>query len=230
MQNARDLKEYKGELSSALDNDFLREAMDKFAVAYRTSRSNAFAGMDVDGLIQEIAQSKDYAVAHMEELLAQFTKNAEALGVTVHVAKTAQEANEIIGRIAQKANVKHIVKSKSMTAEETHLNHHLEALGLEVTETDLGEWIIQLRHEGPTHMVMPAIHLSRYQVADLFSDVTGAKQEVDIQKLVKVARRELRRKYVEADTGISGGTFAVAETGRVKLKPDKKLSEEKSIN
>jgi iron-sulfur cluster protein len=217
MQNARDLKEYKGELSGALGNDFLREAMDKFAVAYRTSRSNAFAGMDVDGLIQEIAQGKDYAVAHMEELLAQFTKNAEALGVTVHVAKTAQEANEIIGRIAQKANVKRIVKSKSMTAEETHLNHHLEALGLEVTETDLGEWIIQLRHEGPTHMVMPAIHLSRYQVADLFSDVTGAKQEVDIQKLVKVARRELRRKYVEADMGISGGNFAIAETGTIAL-------------
>ncbi|MGE4264651.1 MAG: L-lactate dehydrogenase (quinone) large subunit LdhH [Desulfovibrio sp.] len=217
MQNARDLKEYKGELSGALTNDFLREAMDKFAVAYRTSRSNAFAGMDVDGLIQEIAQGKDYSVAHMEELLAEFTKNAEALGVTVHVAKTAQEANEIIGRIAQKANVKRIVKSKSMTAEETHLNHHLEALGLEVTETDLGEWIIQLRHEGPTHMVMPAIHLSRYQVADLFSDVTGAKQEVDIQKLVKVARRELRRKYVEADMGISGGNFAVAETGTIAL-------------
>ncbi len=217
MQNARDLKEYKGELSGALGNDFLREAMDKFAVAYRTSRSNAFAGMDVDGLIKEIAEAKDYAVAHMEELLAQFTKNAEALGVTVHVAKTAQEANEIIGRIAQKANVKRIVKSKSMTAEETHLNHHLEALGLEVTETDLGEWIIQLRHEGPTHMVMPAIHLSRYQVADLFSDVTGAKQEVDIQKLVKVARRELRRKYVEADMGISGGNFAIAETGTIAL-------------
>ena len=217
MQNAHNMKEYKGELSGALHNDFLREAMDKFAVAYRTARSNAFAGMDVDGLIQEIAKGKDEAMAHMDELLAQFTKNAEALGVTVHVAKTAQEANEIIGRIAQKAGVKRIVKSKSMTAEETHLNDHLEALGLEVTETDLGEWIIQLRHEGPTHMVMPAIHLSRYQVADLFSDVTGAKQEVDIQKLVKVARRELRRKYVEADMGISGGNFAIAETGTIAL-------------
>jgi len=217
MQNAHNLKEYKGELSGALHNDFLREAMDKFAVAYRTSRSNAFSGMDVDGLIKDIAKSKDEAMAHMDELLAQFTKNAEALGVTVHVAKDAQEANEIIGRIAQKAGVKRIVKSKSMTAEETHLNHHLEALGLEVTETDLGEWIIQLRHEGPTHMVMPAIHLSRYQVADLFSDVTGSKQEVDIQKLVKVARRELRRKYVEADMGISGGNFAIAETGTIAL-------------
>lgn len=217
MQNARDLKQYKGELTGALNNDFLRTAMDNFAMAYRVSRAKAFAGMDLEGLIGKIAQGKDYAMAHMDELLEQFTKNANALGVTVHVAKTAQEANEIIGRIAEKANVKRIVKSKSMTAEETLLNHHLEALGLEVTETDLGEWIIQLRHEGPTHMVMPAIHLSRDQVADLFSDVTGSKQTNDIQKLVKVARRELRRKYVEADMGISGGNFAIAETGTIAL-------------
>jgi iron-sulfur cluster protein len=215
MQTARDLKQYKGELSGALHNEFLRQAMDKFAVAYRASREAIFAGMDVPELVRQVAVAKDNAIAHMEELYEQFKKNAEAMGVHVHRAKTAQEANEIIGRIAQGADVKRIVKSKSMTAEETHLNHHLEALGLEVTETDLGEWIIQLRHEGPTHMVMPAIHLSRYQVADLFSEVTGAKQDVDIQKLVKVARRELRAKYVQADMGISGGNFAIAENGSI---------------
>lgn len=217
MQNARDMKQYKGELTGALHNEFLREAMDKFAVAYRTSRANAFKGMDVEGLIADIAKSKDEAMGRMDELLAEFTRNASAQGVTVHVAKTAHEANEIIGRIAQNAGVKRIIKSKSMTAEETLLNHHLEDLGLEVTETDLGEWIIQLRHEGPTHMVMPAIHLSRHQVADLFSDVTGHKQEVDIQKLVKVARRELRRKFAEADMGISGGNFAISETGTIAI-------------
>ena len=217
MQNARDLKEYRGEMQGALDNEFLRTAMDNFAVAYRAGRAKAFAGMDVAGLVREIAQAKDQAMARMDELYEEFRKNAERLGVTVHLAKTGSEANEIIGRIAEKAGVKRIVKSKSMTAEETLLNHHLEDLGLEVTETDLGEWIIQLRHEGPTHMVMPAIHLSRYQVADLFSEVTGVKQEVDIQKLVKVARRELRAKYVQADMGISGGNFAIAETGTIAL-------------
>jgi len=217
MQNARDLKEYRGELSGALGNEFLRTAMDNFAVAYRAGRAKAFAGMDVAALVQEIAQAKDQAMARMDELFEEFKKNAERMGITVHLAKTGQEANEIIGRIAEKANVKRVVKSKSMTAEETLLNHHLEDLGLEVTETDLGEWIIQLRHEGPTHMVMPAIHLSRNQVADLFSEVTGAKQDNDIQKLVKVARRELRAKYVQAEMGVSGGNFAVAETGTVAL-------------
>jgi iron-sulfur cluster protein len=105
-----------------------------------------------------------------------------------------------------------------MTAEETFLNDYLERTGYEVTETDLGEWIIQLRGEGPSHMVMPAIHLSRREVADLFTKVTGKVQDPDdIGGMVKVARRELRRKFLEADMGISGANFAIAETGTIGL-------------
>ena len=215
MQERKTLKEYKEELQGALDNDFLRQAMDKFAVAYPQGRANAFAGMDPTSLIAEIAAAKDQAIDHLDELYEEFKKNAEAAGATVHLAKTANEANEIIANIAKKAGCKKIVKSKSMTAEETLLNHHLEAYGMEVTETDLGEWIIQLRHEGPSHMVMPAIHLSRDQVAGLFTQVTGNMQTNDIEKLVKVARRELRQKYVEADMGISGANFCVAENGAI---------------
>ena len=148
------------------------------------------------------------------ELFEEFKARAEAAGARVHLAKTAREANEIIAGIAKDAQAKLIVKSKSMTAEETFLNHHLEKEGFEVVETDLGEWIIQLRHEGPSHMVMPAIHLSRQEVAELFSKVTGEAQEPDdIGALVKVARRELRKAFLNADVGISGANFAVAETG-----------------
>jgi len=215
MQDARDLKEYRAELREALENDFLRQAMDKFALAYPVGRAKAFTGMDPEACIRDVVKAKDASIARLDELYEEFKKNAEAAGVVVHLAKTAAEANTIIGRIAIDNQVKKIVKSKSMTAEETHLNRHLEALGLEVTETDLGEWIIQLRREGPTHMVMPAIHLSRYQVADLFSEVAKQKQDADIDKLVKVARRELRRKFAEADMGISGANFAIAETGTI---------------
>lgn len=215
MQTAKDLKEYKESVKEALGNDFLRQAMDKFAVAYPQGRAKAFAGMDVRGLIKEIGQAKDASIARMDELFEEFKKNAEEAGIHVHLAHTAGEANEIIARIAKDTGCKKIVKSKSMTAEETLLNHHLEAYGLEVTETDLGEWIIQLRHEGPTHMVMPAIHLSRDQVAGLFTQVTGSQQTNDIEKLVKVARRELRQKYVEADMGISGANFCIAESGSI---------------
>jgi len=105
-----------------------------------------------------------------------------------------------------------------MTAEETFLNDHLEKEGFSVTETDLGEWIIQLRREGPSHMVMPAIHLSRKEVAELFSKVTEQPQDPDdINGMVKVARRALRQAFLEADMGITGANFAIAETGTVGL-------------
>lgn len=217
MQENRTMKEYHVELREALDDAFLRETLDKFAVAYRTNRKMIFADINEKDLIREIADAKDASIERLDELYAQFKKEAEKRGVVVHRAATGAEANGIICRIAAENGVKKIIKSKSMTGEEIHINHALEAQGCEVVETDLGEWIIQLRHEGPTHMVMPAIHLSRYQVADDFSKVTGHKQDSDIAKLVKVARRELRAKFVQADMGISGANFAIADTGTVAI-------------
>ncbi len=217
MQTAATLKGYRREVSQALANDFLRQAMDNFAVAYRTSRANAFAGMDVERLVAGVAEAKDRALTRLDELYAIFKSRAETMGIRVHLAENAEAANRIVAAIARENRVRTVIKSKSMTAEETLLNHHLEAEGLTVTETDLGEWIIQLRHEGPSHMVMPAIHLSRHQVADLFTQVTGKEQDAEIQRLVKVARRELRRRFVEADMGISGANFAIAATGTIGL-------------
>jgi iron-sulfur cluster protein len=213
INTAQDLKEYKKRLKKALDNKFLRTAMGTFATAYKEAQGRLMAGVDAAGLTREIAAGKDAALPRLEELLGTFKAHAEAAGVKIHLAKTALEANEIIAAIAKDNGVKKIVKSKSMTAEETFLNDHLEKEGYEVVETDLGEWIIQLRHEGPSHMVMPAIHLSRQEVAELFTEVTGETQEADIGKLVKVARKELRRHFLAADMGISGANFAIAATG-----------------
>lgn len=217
MQTARNLKEYSKEVAQALNDEVQRATLNKFAVQYPVARANAFKGYDVADLIKQVADSKDYGIAHMDELFEEFKKNAEKLGIKVHVAKDSKECNKIISQIAKENNVKSIIKSKSMTAEETLLNHDLEHDGYEVVESDLGEYIIQLRHEGPSHMVMPAIHLSRFQVRDLFADVTKQTQTEDIQRLVKVARRELRVKYVEADMGISGVNFALANSGTIGL-------------
>jgi len=217
MQKARTLKEYRREVKSALENDFQRTALDNFAVAYPIGRKNAFAGMDIDAMVEKVARGKDASVSRMDELFAEFKANAEAKGIVVHLAADAAEANAVIAGIAEKNGARRLIKAKSMTAEETLLNHHLEAADCEVTETDLGEWIIQLRGEGPSHMVMPAIHLSRHQVADLFSEVTGKQQESEIERLVKVARRELRIKYADADMGISGANFAIAASGTIGL-------------
>ncbi len=214
MHNApKTLNEYGQQLDEALDNSFLRKTLDTFAVAYKTNRENVFKQINAPEIIEKIACVKDHAAQNLESLYEEFKKNAEAKGVVVHRAATATEANEIIARIAKNANVKRVAKSKSMTSEETQLNTHLEAENFIVDETDLGEYIIQLRGEGPSHMVMPAIHLSRYEVADDFSKVTGEKEDHDVDHLVKVARKELRSKFIDADMGITGANFCVVETG-----------------
>ena len=218
MQETGNMRQYRRQVRRALENRFLAKAMDNFAVAYRASRAKAFKGMDVDELVAEVTAIKDKALEDMERLYGLFRQQATAAGAQVHLATDADQANRIIADIAAANGVQRIIKSKSMTAEETLLNHSLEAAGLQVTETDLGEWIIQLRREGPSHMVMPAIHLSRYQVGDLFSKVTGTVQDAeDIDRLVKVARDSLRQAFFEADMGISGANFALAATGTLGL-------------
>jgi len=209
---------YHDRIAAALDDGFLRRTLDKFAVDYRTSRDKVFEEVDGPALIARIAEVKDGVARHLEELYAQFKAEAEKRGVVVHRAADAVEAREIVARIAAENGVRRVVKSKSMTAEEIGLNAHLEKQGLEVQETDLGEWIVQLRKEGPSHMVMPAIHLSRGQVADEFEKATGEPQDhEDVQKLVKTARRQLRPKFLEADMGISGANFCIAETGSLAI-------------
>ncbi len=207
---------YRDQLRRALADDFLGDTLARFTQLFGRNRSRALEGLDFEALSQEVAQVKDQALEQMMDLFQLFRRQAQAGGAQVHLAATAGEANRIIADIARQAGVKKIVKSKSMTAEETHLNDHLEALGLQVTETDLGEWIIQLRREGPSHMVAPAVHCSRHDVARLFSQVTGEIYDPDdIAGLVKVARRELRRAFLEADMGISGANLALAKSGTV---------------
>lgn len=218
IKTAQDIKSYKKQLKEALGDKFLRTALENFSTAYRENRPTVYQGIDFEGIKNEIAAGKDAALPYLTELFEEFKTHAQAAGAKVHVAGNAREANEIIAAIAKENHVKKIIKAKSMTAEEIFLNDHLEKEGFTVTETDLGEWIIQLRGEGPSHMVMPAIHLSRYQVGDLFAEVTRKKQDAEnIDKLVKVARQELRPAYLEADMGISGANFAIAESGTLGL-------------
>ena len=122
-----------------------------------------------------------------------------------------------IAELAQARGVKLAAKSKSMASEETHLNQALESAGVEALETDLGEWIIQLAGQRPSHMVMPAIHMFKEEVAELFSKVTGREEPAEIAHLVQVAREQLRQGYLDADMGITGANVAVAETGGIAL-------------
>lgn len=206
-------KEFKQKINTALKNPVLRQALGNFGEAYVGAREKAYSGYDFAQLREEVAGVKGDAAQHIEEMARQFTEAAAASGAKVYRAKTGEEARNYIHKLAKDHCVKNIVKSKSMATEEINLNHFLEQEGFCVQETDLGEWIIQLAHQRPSHMVMPAIHMNRNQVADVFTEHLGEKNEPDIPALVKTARQELRKKFLEADMGISGANIAVAETG-----------------
>lgn len=158
---------------------------------------------------------KDEVLLHLDHYLEQFAGNAERRGAKVHWARDAVEANQIVYRLAESRGAHKIVKSKSMVTEEIHLNAALEAAGLEVIETDLGEYIIQLAGETPSHIIAPAIHKSKKQVAELFTAKLAIEPTDDIDKLTSAARGVLRERFAAADIGISGVNFAVAETGTI---------------
>ncbi|WP_243438265.1 L-lactate dehydrogenase (quinone) large subunit LdhH [Fundidesulfovibrio soli] len=208
---------FKDSVDKALNNPNLGGALGRFSEAYAVARLKAYEGIDIEALRNRVAAIKGYAAEHMEELAEQFTKMATARGAKVFRARSPQEAKEYIANLCREKGVKKIVKSKSMASEEIHLNEHLQQQGLTVNETDLGEWIIQLAGQKPSHMVMPAIHMTRDEVADLFSKEVHERLSNDIPRLVKVARKELRSKFLEADMGISGGNMAIAETGTIAL-------------
>ncbi len=208
---------YKKKIESAIKNPKLSKALHQFGDAYLTARGNAFQGLDFDAMRQELAGIKDDIRVRRKELLAEFIKNAEAAGSKVFLAKDTQEANEYVLNLARKKKAKLIAKSKSMVTEEAHFNKALEAEGIRTSETDLGEWIIQLAGQRPSHMVMPAIHMFKEEVAELFGKEIGKELSPDIKSLVNVAREQLREGYFEADIGLTGANFLVADTGGIGL-------------
>ncbi|KIH76079.1 iron-sulfur cluster-binding protein [Geoalkalibacter ferrihydriticus] len=215
--NKQRTRQYKQLIDQALATPKLQDALHKFGDAYLISRQNAFAGLDFETLRQEIAAMKDQVREEHEELLARFMQNARAAGAIVHLARTGEEANAYIANLAKKRGVKTVAKSKSMASEEIHLNDALAKAGVKAVETDLGEWIIQLAGQRPSHMVMPAIHMFKEEVAELFGQVTGRTEPAEIAHLVQVAREQLRQTYLDADMGITGANIAVAETGGIVL-------------
>ena len=210
-------KEFKASINKALNDANLTGALGKFSEAYKVNRTKAYEGIDFEALRSCVAEAKSSAACHLDEVADTFQKNAEALGAKVFRTRDPQEVKQYILKLAKDNGVKSVVKSKSMATEEIHLNKTLLENGISVAETDLGEWIIQLAGQTPSHMVMPAIHMTKEEVAELFSKEVEERVSTDIPRLVKVARNELRPKFLAADMGISGGNIAVAETGSIVL-------------
>jgi L-lactate dehydrogenase complex protein LldF len=207
---------FERDARTALADGQLRGALRHATTLFGERRRAALATVpDWEGARDRARAIKDETLAHLDRYLEEFTANAERAGAQVHWARDAAEACDIIGRIAQQRGARTVVKSKSMASEEIHLNAALARRGIEPVETDLGEYIVQLAGETPSHIVVPAIHKTRAQIAALFADKLGIALSDDVATLAAAARQALRRRFAEADLGISGVNFAVAETGTI---------------
>jgi L-lactate dehydrogenase complex protein LldF len=209
------------------DSD-LQAALDRNAENRVRARISAFGTLpDGAGRRQKAHAIRADVIDHLDEYLAQFIGSVQKNGITVHRAKDAAEAVRLVLEISENPNNPRksaqsaagllFAKAKSMVSEEIGLNHALEAAGHRVVETDLGEYIVQLRHERPAHILTPAVHLRRHQVGELFHEKLGIPYTEDIPTLVSTARGVLREVFLTADIGISGVNFGVAETGTLTL-------------
>lgn len=205
----------KQEIQLALDNTTLGRTLGTFCKTYPARREKSYQGVDFKATQNMIKEVKSYAAEHVDEMIENFTKNCEARGGHVYHAKSKEDAMEWIRNLVKEKGIKSIVKSKSMASEEIHFNKILTDDGVLVQETDLGEFIISLEGNTPVHMVMPALHLNKEQVADLFTEYTKTKNEPIIAEEVKTARRVMRERFTHAEMGVSGANVAVAQTGTV---------------
>ena len=161
---------------------------------------------------------KRRALKKLPQLLDKLEANCTANGITVHWAEDTDQANGIVLDILRRHDAREVVKGKSMVSEEMHLNHFLEQHGIEALETDLGEFIIQLNHETPSHIIVPAIHKNKDEVATIFHEkIPDTPYTENVEALTAIARRVLRKRFARATVGVSGVNFAIAETGTLLL-------------
>ena len=202
----------------ALADPFLQEALTIATTKFIGLRREAFGEFPEGEALRDQARAiKEATLQHLDQHLERLIANVERRGGHVHYATSGEEAREIVLAIARRTGTRMAVKSKSMATEEIHLNEALEAAGITPIETDLGEYIIQLAHERPSHIIAPAIHKTKGQVAELFARELRRETQPDPEVLTRIARAELREKFLQADMGISGANFGVADTGTIVL-------------
>jgi len=209
-------RKFLEKVREALANPTLQKALDQNAERRERGRVSAFSTLPNPAhILREAAQIRRQTIDNLEEYLAQFIQNAQGNGIQIHGPLSAHAAALTAAEIAKKQNARLIVKSKSMVSEEIELNETLETSGMRIVETDLGEFIVQLRGEGPGHLVTPAIHLLREDVARTFASELSVPYSTDVAEMTETARRVMRKDFLSAEVGISGVNFGVAETGTV---------------
>ncbi len=214
----REHHDFLGGAAQALGNAELQQALIRLTDTLMAGNRRGYAALaDSDRLRDHAKAIKEHTLANLDRYLQQLEASVLKNGGQVHWAATAEDARQIVVNIARRAHCSRAVKSKSMTSEEIHLNAALQQAGLEVTETDFGEFIIQLAGERPSHLVAPAVHHTRESVARVMSAHLGEQLPGDPSTLAMAGRRYLRDKFWAADLGITGVNFAVAQTGTMVL-------------
>jgi L-lactate dehydrogenase complex protein LldF len=204
---------------TALNDPKLRASFRGAMDFLQTKRSSQFPDASELEHLRDIGEAiRQHALANLPQLLVQLEEKLTAAGVHVHWAETGDEANDIILQIAQRRGARTVIKGKSMASEEIELNHYLGERGIECIESDMGEYIVQMAGEKPSHIVMPAIHKTRQDIGTLFEQhIPGTPYSDDVDTLIQTGRRALRKAFAEADIGLSGVNFAAADTGTIWL-------------
>lgn len=213
---------YVADIAKALKNERLRIAMDRLTTNFTAATAGALKKLPYIPYLRKRAREiKSWSIDNWHQLVKMFEENIEALNGVLYLAKDSKECRDYICKVCLDHDAKLVTKGKSMVSEEILLNDALTEKGVEVLETDTGEFIIQLRKEKPSHLVGPALHIPREDIAELFSRITGKKLSAsrpeDIPAITRVARELLRDKFIKADVGISGANVLVAETGTIVL-------------
>ncbi len=212
------VRHFSRNAEKALADSRLQAALSRSTARFLESRAAAVAeDPRFEGAKERASRIRQEALDNLDAHLARFITEARKSGATVHAARDASEAREIVARIAREEGVSLAVKSKSMVAEEVDANGALEAAGVEVVETDLGEYILQLSGETPSHLIAPAIHKTQEDVSRLFEEKLGEPYAEEATELARIFRRRLRDKFFSAQMGISGANFLCADTGSVVL-------------
>ncbi len=208
---------FKSRASSALDNAVLQDNLRRFGTtglpAMRAKAVEAYGAGEFERLRDAAQAIRQRVIANLDVWIERFQREAEKRGATVLFAETAEEASRLVIEVCRQHGLTKAIKSKSMVSEEAGLNDALAAAGVTPVETDLGEYIIQLAGEPPSHIIAPAVHKSKDEVSDLFESHHGTPRKTDTPAMTQEAREILRKHFLSADLGISGGNFLIAETG-----------------
>lgn len=212
-------QDFKARAREALDDPKLRKSFRGAMDFLQGKRLAQFPDADELEHLRDVGEAvRQHALANLPDLLVQLEARLTAAGVQVHWAETADEANQIIHGIAAAKQAQRVIKGKSMASEEIELNHYLAERGVDCIESDMGEYIVQLAGEKPSHIVMPAIHKTKGDIATLFEQhIPDTSYTEDVDTLIQTGRRALRQAFVEADIGLSGVNFAAADTGTLWL-------------